>query len=177
MKEDHEKGSCSAARHHGEPDDCSDSVSTCAPCRSYTGVAWFVRDAHSVGLAERDLLDHGELQVWTVASAGARRKADLGRACLVDVEGRHEHHAWTLGNRRLVWLCRDVEHLVRRPLMGWRFQKRKKLMPGVTLNVGKRSGGLSFGPRGAKVSASNRGVGASLSLLGTGLAYVWRKRR
>ncbi len=61
--------------------------------------------------------------------------------------------------------------------MGWRFQKRKRLLPGVTLNVGKRSAGVSVGPRGAKASASTHGVGASLSLLGTGLSYVWRKRR
>jgi len=61
--------------------------------------------------------------------------------------------------------------------MGWRFQRRRKILPGVTLNVGKRSAGVSVGPRGAKVSAGTRGVGATLSLLGTGLAYVWRKRR
>lgn len=61
--------------------------------------------------------------------------------------------------------------------MGWRFQRRKRLLPGVTLNVGKRSAGVSVGPRGAKVSAGTRGIGASLTLLGTGLAYVWRKRR
>jgi hypothetical protein len=61
--------------------------------------------------------------------------------------------------------------------MGWRFQRRKRLFPGVTLNVGKRSASLSAGPRGAKVSAGTRGVGATLTLLGTGLAYVWRKRR
>jgi hypothetical protein len=61
--------------------------------------------------------------------------------------------------------------------MGWRFQKRKKLLPGVTLNVGKRSGSVSVGPRGAKVTAGTRGVGATLTLLGTGLAYIWRKRR
>jgi hypothetical protein len=61
--------------------------------------------------------------------------------------------------------------------MGWRFQRRRKILPGVTLNIGKRSAGLTVGPRGAKVSASNRGIGGSLSLLGTGLAYVWRKRR
>ena len=61
--------------------------------------------------------------------------------------------------------------------MGWRFQRRKKLLPGVTLNVGKRSGSLSVGRRGAKMSAGPRGVTATLSLLGTGLAYVWRRRR
>jgi Protein of unknown function (DUF4236) len=61
--------------------------------------------------------------------------------------------------------------------MGWRFQRRKQLFPGVTLNVGKRGAGISVGPRGAKVSVGRRGVTATLSLLGTGLAYVWRKRR
>jgi uncharacterized protein (TIGR03382 family) len=61
--------------------------------------------------------------------------------------------------------------------MGWRFQKRKKLLPGDTLNLGKRGVGVSAGPRGAKVSAGPRGVGVTLSLLGTGLAYVWRRRR
>ena len=61
--------------------------------------------------------------------------------------------------------------------MGWRFQKRKKLLPGVTLNLGKRGPGLSVGRRGARVSAGPRGLGATLTLLGTGLSYVWRRRR
>jgi hypothetical protein len=62
--------------------------------------------------------------------------------------------------------------------VGWRFQKRKKLLPGVTLNVGKRGpSGLRVGRRGAGVSVGRRGVAASVSLLGTGLAYVWRRRR
>jgi hypothetical protein len=61
--------------------------------------------------------------------------------------------------------------------MGWRFQRRRKILPGVTLNVGKGSGSVSVGPRGARLTAGPRGIGASLSLLGTGLAYVWRKRR
>ena len=61
--------------------------------------------------------------------------------------------------------------------MGWRFQKRKKILPGVTLNLGKRGLGVSVGPRGARVSAGRRGLTATISLLGTGLAYVWRRRR
>jgi Protein of unknown function (DUF4236) len=61
--------------------------------------------------------------------------------------------------------------------VGWRFQRRRKLLPGVTLNVGKRGPGLSVGPRGAKASAGPRGLGATLTLLGTGLSYVWRRRR
>jgi uncharacterized protein DUF4236 len=61
--------------------------------------------------------------------------------------------------------------------MGWRFQRRKKLFPGVTLNVGKGGAGLSVGRRGARVSASRRGLIATVGLLGTGLAYAWRRNR
>ena len=61
--------------------------------------------------------------------------------------------------------------------MGWRFQRRKKLFPGVALNVGKRGASVSVGPRGAKLTAGRRGLTGTLSLLGTGLAYVWRRRR
>lgn len=61
--------------------------------------------------------------------------------------------------------------------MGWRFQRRKKLFPGLTLNVGKRGPSLSAGRRGARVSMGRRGTTATLSLVGTGLAYVWRRRR
>ena len=61
--------------------------------------------------------------------------------------------------------------------MGLRFQKRKKLGPGLTLNVGKRGGSLSFGPRGAKLNVGRRGLTGTVSLLGTGLSYVWRRRR
>ena len=61
--------------------------------------------------------------------------------------------------------------------MSWRFQRRRKLLPGVTLNVGKRSAGLSVGRRGARLSMGRRGATATLSLVGTGLAYVWRRGR
>jgi hypothetical protein len=61
--------------------------------------------------------------------------------------------------------------------MGWRFQRRKKLLPGVTLNLGRRGASVSVGPRGARVTAGRRGLTATVSLLGTGLAYVWRRRR
>ena len=61
--------------------------------------------------------------------------------------------------------------------VAWRFQRRKRVLPGVTLNVGKRSGSLSFGRRGARVTAGRGGLTATLSLIGTGLGYVWRRRR
>jgi hypothetical protein len=61
--------------------------------------------------------------------------------------------------------------------MGWRFQRRKKILPGVSLNLSKRGAGLSFGRRGARVSVGRRGVAATASLVGTGLSYVWRRNR
>jgi hypothetical protein len=61
--------------------------------------------------------------------------------------------------------------------MAWRFQRRKKLLPGVTLNVGKRGASFSVGRRGGRVNVGRRGLGATLTLLGTGLSYVWRRRR
>jgi Protein of unknown function (DUF4236) len=61
--------------------------------------------------------------------------------------------------------------------MGLRFRKRKKLLPGLTLNIGKRGASLSAGPRGAKVNVGRRGAQATVSLLGTGLSYVFRRKR
>jgi hypothetical protein len=61
--------------------------------------------------------------------------------------------------------------------MGWRFQRRKRLLPGVSLNVGKRGGSLSLGRRGAKVNVGRRGVTGTLSALGTGLSYVFKLGR
>jgi hypothetical protein len=61
--------------------------------------------------------------------------------------------------------------------VAWRFRKRKKLLPGVTLNLGKRSASVSVGPRGAKMNVGRRGAMGTLTLLGTGLSYVWRSRR
>jgi hypothetical protein len=61
--------------------------------------------------------------------------------------------------------------------MGWRFQRRKKLLPGLTLNLGKRGGSFSAGPRGAKINVGRRGAQATVSLLGTGLSYVFRRKR
>jgi hypothetical protein len=59
----------------------------------------------------------------------------------------------------------------------WRFQKRKQLAPGVRLSLSKSGAGLSFGPRGARVSVGRRGLGAAVTLLRTGLTYVWRQKQ
>ena len=63
--------------------------------------------------------------------------------------------------------------------MAWRFQRRRKLAPGVTLNVGRRGPSVRVGRRGAGVTVGRRRT-ASFSLLGSGLSFLWslsRKRR
>jgi Protein of unknown function (DUF4236) len=58
----------------------------------------------------------------------------------------------------------------------WRFQRRKKLLAGLTLNLGKRGASLSAGPGGAKLNVGRQGAQATVGLLGTGLSYVFRRR-
>jgi hypothetical protein len=61
--------------------------------------------------------------------------------------------------------------------MGWRFRKRKRLLPGVTLNLGKRGGSVSLGRRGATLNVGRRRQTATVPVLGTGLSYVKRLGR
>ena len=55
--------------------------------------------------------------------------------------------------------------------MGFRFQKRIKIMPGVRLNLSKSGASWSVGPRGACVNIGKRGVYGNVGLPGTGLSY------
>jgi hypothetical protein len=62
--------------------------------------------------------------------------------------------------------------------MAWRYQRRKQLLPGVRANIGKRGlSSLSFGGRGARVSVGQRGTQGTLTALGTGLSYIFRRDR
>ena len=56
--------------------------------------------------------------------------------------------------------------------MAFRFWRRFKIAPGVTLNLSKSGGSLSFGPRGGKLTVGPRGVRATAGLPGTGLFYT-----
>jgi len=56
--------------------------------------------------------------------------------------------------------------------MGFRFFRRIKLAPGVTLNLSKSGGSLSFGPRGAKFTVGPRGQRATVGIPGTGIFYT-----
>ncbi len=56
--------------------------------------------------------------------------------------------------------------------MAFRFFRRKRIAPGVSLNLSKRGASLSFGPRGAKATIGTRGARGTLGIPGTGLRYT-----
>ncbi len=56
--------------------------------------------------------------------------------------------------------------------MAFRFWRRIKIAPGVTLNLSKSGGSLSFGPRGARLTVGSRGKRATVGIPGTGLFYT-----
>ena len=53
-----------------------------------------------------------------------------------------------------------------------RFSRRMKIAPGLTLNLSKSGGSLSFGPRGAKYTIGLRGRRTTVGIPGTGLFYT-----
>ena len=57
--------------------------------------------------------------------------------------------------------------------MGFRFRKSFKIAPGVRVNVGKKSVGISAGVKGARVSVNSKGrVTKTVGLPGTGISYT-----
>jgi hypothetical protein len=59
--------------------------------------------------------------------------------------------------------------------MGWRFSKRIKVLPGVSVNLSKSGLSTSIGPRGAKVTIGHRKVRQTVGIPGTGLSYTETK--
>ncbi len=55
--------------------------------------------------------------------------------------------------------------------MGFRFQKRISILPGVRLNLSKSGASMSVGPRGASVNIGKRGIFGNVGIPGTGLSY------
>ncbi|WP_107496300.1 DUF4236 domain-containing protein [Thalassobius sp. I31.1] len=55
--------------------------------------------------------------------------------------------------------------------MGFRFQKRIKIAPGVRLNVSKSGVSTSLGGRGATVNLSKKGVRTTVGIPGSGLSW------
>lgn len=61
--------------------------------------------------------------------------------------------------------------------MSFRFWRRIRIAPGVTLNLSKSTASLSVGPRGAKYTISPRGNRVTAGLPGTGLFYTVHEPR
>ena len=55
--------------------------------------------------------------------------------------------------------------------MGWRFHRRVKIFPGVTMNIGKTGTSYTIGPRGMTTSISSKGIRHSYGIPGTGISY------
>lgn len=64
--------------------------------------------------------------------------------------------------------------------MGFRFFKRIRLVPGVSINLSKSGPSFSFGPRGLKYTIGPRGTRKTFGIPGTGVSYTttsgWSKR-
>ncbi len=56
--------------------------------------------------------------------------------------------------------------------MGFRFYRRKKLFPGVTLNVSKSGPSVSIGGRGARMTIGPKGTRKTIGIPGTGISYT-----
>jgi hypothetical protein len=56
--------------------------------------------------------------------------------------------------------------------MGLRFKRSWSVVPGVRLNLGLRSGSISFGVRGLHYTIGTKGSQVTASLPGTGLSWV-----
>src|SRR6185312_2985770 len=55
--------------------------------------------------------------------------------------------------------------------MGFRFQKRISILPGVRINLSKGGVSTSLGPRGADVNIGRDGITTNAGIPGTGLSY------
>lgn len=58
--------------------------------------------------------------------------------------------------------------------MGFRFQRRVRVLPGVRLNFSTRGTSLSLGPRGADINFGRRGATVNVGIPGTGLRWTQR---
>jgi hypothetical protein len=79
--------------------------------------------------------------------------------------------------RRLLRRRRDSRHLLgqtdcnQEGQMGFRFQKRIPILPGVWINLSKSGVSASLGERGSTINIGKNGPTATVGLPGTGLSY------
>ena len=56
--------------------------------------------------------------------------------------------------------------------MGFRFNRRIRILPGIRVNIGKKGISTSFGARGAWLTVGRRGTRVTVGLPGSGLSYT-----
>jgi hypothetical protein len=56
--------------------------------------------------------------------------------------------------------------------MGFRFNRRLSILPGLRINFGKTGASVSVGRRGSWLTFGRRGTQATVGLPGTGLSYT-----
>ena len=56
--------------------------------------------------------------------------------------------------------------------MGFRFQKRIKILPGITINLSKSGLSTSLGPRGAKVTLGHGKTRTTIGIPGSGISQT-----
>lgn len=61
--------------------------------------------------------------------------------------------------------------------MGFRFFKRIKIAPGITMNMSKSGASFSFGPKGMKYTVGPKGTRTTFGIPGTGLYYTQSNKR
>ena len=61
--------------------------------------------------------------------------------------------------------------------MGFRFYRRVRLFPGVTVNLSRSGPSVSVGVRGAHLTLGRRGVTRTVGIPGTGIFYTSRAGR
>ncbi|MEJ5301139.1 MAG: DUF4236 domain-containing protein [Thermodesulforhabdaceae bacterium] len=101
-----------------------------------------------------------QVQQW------ARQRFSWDLLRLFQIRGFQVYLASDHGNIEAKGIGRPAEKAVR---CLWR---RIKIAPGVTLNLSKLGGSLSFGPRGAKFTIGPKGKRVTVGIPGTGLFYT-----
>lgn len=56
--------------------------------------------------------------------------------------------------------------------MGWRFQKRVRVIPGITLNFSRKGVSTSIGGRGARVTLGHGKTRSTVGIPGTGISHT-----
>ena len=81
-------------------------------------------------------------------------------------------------NGRLGFFPRELKTVVKQGEdTGFRFQRRVRIFPGVTLNLSKSGGSVSFGGRGARVTFGPKGVRKTVGIPGSGLYYTQQSQQ